>query len=381
MRDRFESLTPELIAFVRHLASCGYWDISSSTVDGDWEQRARGYLEAAEARELVTVALTQLADAGWLYDAVDVDARASLGQPLSHGFAKAGGLLAVAGASEGEVADVVGSLVRLVRVRGIEGSPTQPRDDDLARAAIISLAELGAADALWALHREVPREVGYRHDLTKAAEKVAKKARLKQWQLAERTVPTESLDSNRERTVYCGPGDAAYQTVIALSPTGTVTIDWIDAAGSRKQTTSPHLPPRSFREKRLRPHVEAVQRHAKQIEGTLAAEVDRIRGLITGDQTWPFAEWTWLYREHPITSVVAFGLVWEFERAAGEWIPGLADIGDGFLVAGGSTATVQNATRIRLWNPLHASEPDLHAVTMLVAEYEVQQPIPQLYGA
>ncbi len=61
----------------------------------------------------------------------------------------------------------------------------------------------------------------------------------------------------------------------------------------------------------------------KHVRATLAAERTRVEALMAVERTWPFAEWRRYYRDHPVTSVVACGLIWEFEgrTASGTRLP------------------------------------------------------------
>ncbi len=390
MRPRVAGLPPELTDLVHHLAACGeFWTWRCKT-DGPWKRRTKALLKAPGARALVCDAVRELAAGGSLHDRTDPHAplewlSSTPTRDLAVGFTLAAGYLGGKGAGPEEIQALAGELMAVGRKNSAALDGFHLRDDELAGAAFTALGDLSAMDALWTLHREVPGHSHCHRALVRAVKKTATRLGVPPHRLAERTVPAHGLGP--DGTVLLAPRgrgavwvNVPYEALISLGATGRVTVDWTDIGGdgATTRTVGPFRSPRGFKERYLEHNVDAARLHAQGIEKTFGEERLRLRALLGEDRTWTYAEWARYYRDHPVTGVVARGLVWEHEGPDGIWTAGLPAAGGGFTGLDGTVHDgIPDAAAVRLWRPGRAAAEPADAVRSFLAGRGVWQPFDQ----
>ncbi|MER7546646.1 DUF4132 domain-containing protein [Actinomadura sp.] len=216
----------------------------------------------------------------------------------------------------------------------------------LAGAAINALGEFAdprALDVLRGLSRDV-RYPGLGRRIAAAIEAAAARRGITPAQLVERGVPAHGLcrDGSLARDI------GAYQAVLVIEDPLTVRLTFTGADGRPLRTVPGALKVPFAAE------IKELKTLVKQVRATLAAERTRIEALMAVERTWPFAEWRRHYRDHPVTGVVACGLIWEFEGPDGIWHA--ATPGEGVLVTvdGRALPVPADDARVRLWHPARA---------------------------
>ncbi|NVI89917.1 DUF4132 domain-containing protein [Actinomadura sp. BRA 177] len=216
----------------------------------------------------------------------------------------------------------------------------------LAGGAVNALGEFAdprALDVLRGLSRDV-RYPGLGRQIAAAIEAAAARRGITPAQLVERGVPAHGLgrDGSLARDI------GAYQAVLAIADPMTVRLTFTGADGRPLRTVPGALKVPYAAE------IRALKSLVKHVRATLAAERTRVEALMAVERTWPFAEWRRYYRDHPVTSVVACGLIWEFEGPDGVWHA--ATPGEGVLVTvdGRALPVPADDARVRLWHPARA---------------------------
>jgi hypothetical protein len=244
-------------------------------------------------------------------------------------------------------------------------------DQILAHAAIAALGELdhpGTVDAL----RGLEKELGYpgaRKQIEIALRSAAGRQGLTPGQLAERGVPAHGL--GRDGSVMAEIG--GYQAVLAIVGPRTVRTTFTDANGELRRTLPPALKHGHDDE------VREFKALAKQVRRTLGDERGRIEALLASGRTWAYDEWCRHYRDHPITGAVTSGLIWEFEGRDGVWRAATPSGGVLVTVDGGTLSPPVGDGRVRLWHPVHATGPQIHAWRAFVHENAMAQPFKQAF--
>ncbi|TDD84279.1 DUF4132 domain-containing protein [Actinomadura darangshiensis] len=216
----------------------------------------------------------------------------------------------------------------------------------LAGGAVNALGEFAdprALDVLRGLSRDV-RDPVLGRQIRTAIEAAAGRRGITPAQLVERGVPAHGLgrDGSLARDI------GGYQAVLAVTDPLTVRLTFIGADGRPLPTV-----PGALRGPFAAP-VKELKTLVKRVRATLAAERTRVEALMAVERTWPFGEWCHHYRDHPVTGMVARGLIWEFETPDGRWHG--ATPGEGVLVTvDGRALPVPSAgARVRLWHPARA---------------------------
>jgi hypothetical protein len=116
---------------------------------------------------------------------------------------------------------------------------------------------------------------------------------------------------------------------------------------------------------------------AKDATKTLVAEKVRMEGLLAADRSWPYADWARLYRDHPLTGAWARRLLWVARNP-----PDLTAVrvDERRLVdVDGGEVSVDDATPMRLWHPIHTSAAEVQAWRTVLADLELRQPFKQAW--
>ncbi|WP_372510199.1 DUF4132 domain-containing protein [Actinomadura madurae] len=164
-----------------------------------------------------------------------------------------------------------------------------------------------------------------------------------------------------------------YQAVIAITDPLTVRLAFIGADGHPLPTVPGAL------KVPFAAQVKELKTLARQIRATLAAERGRVEALMAVERTWPYARWCRHHRDHPVTGMVARGLVWEFETPDGLWRA--ATPGEDVLVTvdGRALPVPAAGARVRLWHPVRAFRGAVRAWRDFVTGNRMTQSFPQAF--
>ncbi|MEU5987755.1 DUF4132 domain-containing protein [Spirillospora sp. NPDC047418] len=217
----------------------------------------------------------------------------------------------------------------------------------LAGGAVNALGEFAdphALDVLRGLSRDV-RYPGLGRQIAAAIEAAAARRGITPAQLVERGVPAHGLgrDGSLARDI------GAYQAVLVIDDPLAVRLTFTGADGRPLRTVPGALKVPFAAE------IRELKSLVKQVRATLAAERTRVEALMAVERAWPFAEWCRYYRDHPVTGVVACGLVWEFEGPDGIWHAATPGEGGVLVTVDGRALPVPPGdARVRLWHPARA---------------------------
>src|SRR5579884_214585 len=249
-------------------------------------------------------------------------------------------------------------------------------DSPLLRNACISiLGELAtprAIDELMSAARLAPAK-RVKAQILLALDRIASADAPEADRIAELRVPRHGLD--KDAKVSLATRDRA--ATLELLPSGDVRVVEVVDAGTPGDEHARH----------------AVEKRVRDIESTYARELNRVEDLLSTQRTWPLADWSKLYLEHPITRAVACRLVWRLYPAEGSACEIIPALGGGLLAVDGHSATVTNAisatavtpampggpeAMVELWHPGTASAASLASWRRYLPNLPSGQPFPQI---
>ncbi|MBT2235316.1 DUF4132 domain-containing protein [Nonomuraea sp. NEAU-A123] len=328
---------PHLVELVEHLC-----ELRTPRPGKKWRARCLTLLEPADARELVRFALA-----------------AFVREPSSgrHG--------PVVSASNTEVARGAIWAATLARADGLVADLTWlavhlggdrtafPQELAVAGAAINALGECGECgdpQPLWRLRTSLKNRA-LRKQIDTALATAAEHVGTTPAQLLERGVPTHGLAADGTRSWRLGDHTA----VLTVQDAVTVRLGFT----APDDTTIRALPP-AVSETHAE-ELKAIKSVQKEVRQTLAAERARLEELFTVDRTWSYEDWVRHYLNHPITAVVARGLIWE---AGGRtFLPGDAPPG----------------VEVRPWHPARAPLEEVAAWRETMTGRRLRQPYKQAF--
>lgn len=118
---------------------------------------------------------------------------------------------------------------------------------------------------------------------------------------------------------------------------------------------------------------------AKRVGVTLAAERQRVEGLLSEERTWSYPDWSSRFLGHPITAAYAPRLVWEASTDGQRWTAGLPRRdSDGWTIADREGRAVPG-DRVRLWHPARATTDEVLAWREHVLATGLAQPFKQAF--
>ncbi|GAA4242006.1 hypothetical protein GCM10022254_73140 [Actinomadura meridiana] len=241
----------------------------------------------------------------------------------------------------------------------------------LAGAAVNALAEFSdphALDVLRGLRRDV-RYPGLGAQIGTAVETAAARRGITPAQLVERGVPRHGLCRDGSLALDIG----AYQAVLVIEDPLTVRLTFTGADG-RPMRTVPGALKVPFAER-----IKELKILVKRVRATLAAERVRVEALMAVERVWTYGEWCRHYRDHPVTGVVASGLIWEFEGPDGSWHAATPCEDVLVTVDGRAHPVPAGDARVRLWHPARAVPGAVRAWRAFVADNRMTQPFRQAF--
>lgn len=252
------------------------------------------------------------------------------------------------------------ALTAVVRRQRYMISPKVPN------AAIHALGQIATPEAISALQdlQRATKHAGYRKQIAAAVTAAAQRAGLSPGQLAERVVATGGLSASGERLVTSG----GHLARITISPERKAQAEWQTAAGwSRKTPTEAGAEP-----------AREVKRAVTEVGALLAAERGRLEGLVAEDRGWDIGEWRRYYLDHPITSTMTRGLIWEFTSPDGTRQTGIPAAGALLTTPAGQSQLPAEAT-VRLWHPARAATAEVGQWREHLAVTGLSQPFKQAF--
>jgi len=237
--------------------------------------------------------------------------------------------------------------------------------DKVPNSCIVSLGQIGTAEAIAALQRlqDATTHTGFRKRIA-AALTVAAASGLTPGQLAERRVPTGGLRQDGTVEVMAGTLTAR----ASLDNDLRVKIEWAVTGGWATK------PPADA----SKDDVSTIRRQVTKLRHAVGAERRRVEGLLAADRGWELADWRRYYLDHPVTGRLASRLIWRIVDTDGATVAGMPTAtgtvrtldGDVPLPAAG-TAT--------LWHPATATTDEVCAWRSWLLDQGTRQPFKQAF--
>jgi Domain of unknown function (DUF4132) len=162
---------------------------------------------------------------------------------------------------------------------------------------------------------------------------------------------------------------------ISLTPTGSVTVDYVDPAGKPCRRIKRDA---AF-QRAHKAELDALKARVADIEGALREARGRLEQTFRNGRDWSVEDWCQRYRDHPLTRTMAERLLWQFtpgDRAAFTAL-GTAPALTG--IDGAAIAPPSGPCRVRLWHPVMADAQTRQAWRARLLEIGLRQPLWQLW--
>ncbi|MEU4223278.1 DUF4132 domain-containing protein [Nonomuraea sp. NPDC026600] len=325
---------PHLVELVDHLC-----ELRTPRPGQKWRARCLTLLEPAGARELVRFALAAFVCEPSFdrYRRVVSDSNTEVAR---------GAIWAAT------LARVDGLVAGLTWLAGQLGGDRTGFVQDLAvaGAAINALGECEDPQPLWRLRTSLKNRA-LRKQVDAALATAAEHVGTTPAQLLERGVPTHGLAADGTRSWRLGDHTA----VLTVQDAVTVRLSFTAPDDTSIRALPPAVGETHAEE------LKAIRSVQKEVRQTLAAERARLEDLFTVERTWSHEDWVRHYLDHPITAVVARGLIWE---AGGKtFLPGDAPPG----------------AEVRLWHPARAPLEEVAAWRETMIRRRLRQPYKQAF--
>ena len=249
----------------------------------------------------------------------------------------------------------------------------QPHSARVATVRSLALALREGRDSVVRLAR-LERKMWHgamRKHLQRELDSLAAAAELTRGQLLELSAPDLGLDDEGTCTRACG---AEGSLTLSLDERFRLVPRWSVAEDARPAAT----PPPALRDAEPE-RVEELQRYVKQARASLAAERDRVDGMLAEEPRWTLADWCASYVRHPVLRVLGRTLVWNVDLGE-EVRAGMPDGEAGsFVDVEGAAFAAPDDAAIRLWHPINASEREVAAWRSVLFERRVAQPVRQIF--
>ncbi|MEU7859192.1 DUF4132 domain-containing protein [Nonomuraea sp. NPDC049141] len=325
---------PHLVELVEHLC-----ELRTPRPGQKWRARCLTLLEPAGARELVRFALAAFVcePSFGRYRRVVSDSNTEVARG------------AIWAATLARVDGLVAGLTWLADQLG--GDRTGfVQDLAVAGAAINALGECEDPQPLWRLRTSLKNRA-LRKQVDAALATAAGHVGTTPARMLERGVPTHGLAADGTRSWRLGD----HTVVLTVQDAVTVRLGFTAPDDTAIRALPPAVSERHAKELKA---IKSVQQEVRQ---TLAAERVRLEELFTVDRTWSHEDWIRHYLDHPITAVVARGLIWEADGKA--FLPGDAPPG----------------AEVRLWHPARAPLGEVTAWREMMTGRRLRQPYKQAF--
>ena len=218
----------------------------------------------------------------------------------------------------------------------------------IANACVRALRVIGSQAAvreLVALQRSTTHG-GVLRDTAAAIDVIAADSGRTTTQLLEATVETHGLDAERSTSRPVVGGSAVLQVEDL-----TARVFFLGDDGRRRASF-----PAATRDQSAEP-IADLREQAKAVRKTLAVERARLDGLMSANVNWAARDWQRLYMDHPITGHLTRRLIWRF-MLGGDEVIGLPLDRSFVSDAAGAISSIEEATSVSLWHPLHSTVED-----------------------
>jgi len=350
--------TAEVTALLRHLATA-----TGSRPAAGWLAASQALLEPSTARAVLRLMLERLTDAEPVAAGTRWGTLPMVLDERNTDLARAA-VWATIGVREPWVVPTLHRLaVRAIGSSGLFGGLS---GDKLPNACIMSLGQLGDAEAVAALQQlQVgTRHNGFRKRIVAALAQAAVASGLTPGQLVERTVPTGRLREDGTVDLTTGTLTARARVDDDLR----VTVAWkaADVWAAR--------PPAGGSVQDMK----AVRRRAKELRDVLGAERRRVEELLATSRSWELADWRRYYLDHPVTGRLARRLIWRIVDGGGATVTGLPTA-TGLLRTLEGHGPLPATGMVTLWHPATSTTDQVSAWRSWLLEQQVRQPFKQAF--
>jgi hypothetical protein len=236
-----------------------------------------------------------------------------------------------------------------------------PKIGDAAVTALTHFPLEVAAARLTAVQRAC-RDPYTQETLTTALNLLSQKSNIPLDQLEELTTPTFALSRDGTKSIPLGPVTAT----IDIS-TGSAQLTYANDKGK---------PLKSLPAPVKRDHADtlaSLKQDAKDLDKLLTSQRDRLDALLSTPRTWPVADFTRLYLDHPLVSRLARRLIWTVDGA-----PAIHH-NNRFEDVAGRPVKITPATTVSPWHPISSTPDAVLAWRNRIEQLRITQPFKQAH--
>jgi hypothetical protein len=248
----------------------------------------------------------------------------------------------------------------------------EPHSGRVANGAVSALALLGGRDSIVRLSRlqRLMWHGGMRKHVERELDGLAAAAGLTRGQLLELSAPDLGLGDDGACTLTVGRSGSL---TLSLDERCRLVTRW-DLAGGESGSASPPRALRSAEPER----VQELQKLVKQARASLAAERDRVDGMLAEQPRWALADWLSSYGRQPVLRALGRTLVWNVE-VGDEARAGMPGDDGTFVDVDGVAFTAPSEAELTLWHPVAVSEDEVAAWRSALFERRLGQPVRQVF--
>lgn len=240
-----------------------------------------------------------------------------------------------------------------------------PRSKVVGNACLYALSEMNTKEAISQLSRVQTRakHASSQQQIEKALHRAANHAGMTVEDLQDVGVPDFGLSQDHVRIEQFGD----YRAELRVSDDGEVDLNWFNSAG-KGQKSAPAAVKKDYAAQ-----FKALKKVKDDLEKILSTTIHRVEHSLVNQRHWAFSAWKERYLDHPVCSIIARRLLWNFNGKAGIWQKGkIVDLQ-------GTELQPDESTIVELWHPISVEPGTVLSWRRWLIDHNVTQPFKQCY--
>ncbi len=240
-----------------------------------------------------------------------------------------------------------------------------PRSKVVGNACLYALSEMNTKEAISQLSRVQTRakHASSQLQIEKALNRAADHAGMSVEDLQDIGVPDFGLSQDRQRIEQFGE----FSAELTVSDVGEVELNWRNSAGKSQQSVPATV------KKDFAAQLKALKKVKDDLEKVLSTTTRRVEQSLINQRHWTFSSWKERYLDHPVSSVIARRLLWNFNGKTGIWHKGkIVDLQ-------GKEVKPEDSEIVELWHPISVEPATVLSWRRWLLDHNVTQPFKQCY--
>ena len=163
-----------------------------------------------------------------------------------------------------------------------------------------------------------------------------------------------------------------YRAVIKIEDSSTVSLNWWKGEDIPLKTLAPAI------RKVFEVEIKALKKTTKEIKSYLPVQRNRIEQFFLKKRTWFYDNWAKFYIDHPLISIIARKLIWQFSKGKKKTLA-IYHKGNWKEVDGKSIDWIDKKTKVSLWHPITYPAAVVLEWRRFLESAQIQQPFKQAF--